>query len=352
MVTIDLERKTLFVAGYFDEGFGKPSKIAEQVFEAVNPINARHINGGCFNELFRVLENIEDYDLIFWFADVPNNKPKIVEKIKKKHKACVLVTSKRNRGEYSFHDLLYHALGVKSNLFVEISENENNRYQGRVIDPLGNVFLDYNEDFGLVGKVIGKRADEMMRYTRVSSEREGDRIRAPKQEEFKEFIGVIRGYADLFHELVHSHPKATNRFFGNASFRKGDLIFVTRRNVDKRDLDRDSFVAVKPENPICYFGDNKPSIDTPTQVKLYNFYSDVKFMLHSHAYIQDAPFTSRIIPCGALEEADEIIRMLPYEKKNNFFVNIRGHGSLALVDRVEYLKSLPYFTRELPEVVK
>jgi len=349
VVTIDLERKTLFVAGHFDDGFGKPSKIAEQVFEAVNPINARYSNGGSFNELFRLLENIEKYNLIFWFADVSNNRPKLVSEIKKRHKECVLVTSKRNRGEYSFHDLLYHALGIKSNMFVEISENENKRYQGRVIDPLGNVFLDYNEDFGLVGKVIGKRADELMGYTRISSEKEGGRIPAPKQEEF---IGVIRGYSDLFHELVHSHPEATNRFFGNASFRKGDLIFVTKRNVDKRELDKNAFVAVKPETPICYFGDDKPSIDTPTQVKLYNFYQNVSFMLHSHTYIQDAPFTSRIIPCGALEEADEIIRMLPYEDKKNFFVNLRGHGSLALVDRIEYLKSLPYFARQLPEVVK
>ena len=110
--------KTLYVAGNFNDP-GKPSKIANQVFKIINPGNAKYLNGGNFQDLSQTLQDIEQYNLIFWFADVPNNKPKLVNEIKKKHKKCILVTSKRNfDNEYSFQDLLYHAITIKSNLIV------------------------------------------------------------------------------------------------------------------------------------------------------------------------------------------------------------------------------------------
>lgn len=348
--------KVLYIAGFFDDHNRRSSKIGEQIFKAVNLPDAEYYNGGSFQELSQILEQIKKYQLIFWFADVPNDKPKLVKEIKRRHKACVLITSKRNlEGKYTFLDLIFHAIGIKSNLFVEFSK-KGEKYQGRVIDPLGNVFFNYNDDFGLVGKVLRKRADELLDYTRVFSERLGDELEIPDE---KEFFELIKKYADVFHKLIHPHPEAANRFFGNASFRceRGfpsfkvdDLIFVSRRNVDKRAIDKNAFVAVKQELPVRYFGDNKPSVDTPIQIKLYDYFSSVRYMLHSHAYVEKAPFTSRIVPCGAIEEANEIIDIFPDKNKVNFSVNLKGHGSLILVDRVEHLRGVPYIAREMPEI--
>lgn len=348
--------KTLYVAGDFDDQGGRFSKIGDTIFQEVRRSDMDYLNGGYFFELEEILFKITDYKLIYWFANVPNDKPKLVKEIKKKHKECVLVTSKRNvERRYTFQDLIFHAIGIKSNLFIEFVK-KNSRYYGRVIDPLGNVFLDYSDNFTLAGKVLKKRAEELLGYTRVPSIKIGGAIEIPDE---KEFLRIIRNYAKVFHNLIHAHPKATNRFFGNASFRceRGfpafkhkDFIYVSKRNVDKRYIDRNAFVAVKAgELPVKYFGNFKPSTDTPINIKLYLYYPGVKYILHSHTYIKGAPFTRKIIPCGALEEVDEIVKLYPERKTVDFFVNLKGHGSLALAADIEFLRDIPYIPRPMPE---
>ena len=71
-------------------------------------------------------------------------------------------------GKYKFSDLIYHALNNKSNLIIEFTK-DSDRYQGRIFDPLGNVFLNYNKDFNLVGKVLNKRVNELLSYKRISN---------------------------------------------------------------------------------------------------------------------------------------------------------------------------------------
>ncbi|MFH0868795.1 MAG: class II aldolase/adducin family protein [archaeon] len=342
-----MKKPSLFVAGSFDDNCGKPSKIAQQVFEAVKSPGTAYYNGGSFQSLQQIIEDIEQYRLVFWFADVPNDKPKLVNEIKQKNKECVLVTSKRNvDGKYTFEDLTYRALGIKSNLFVEFIK-ENDRYKGRVADPLGNVFLDYSEDFSRVGKALGKRAYELLRYTRVPSSRFGDKTDVPDEDLF---FRIVKDYADVFHGLVHAHPEATNRFFGNASFRSDNNIFVTRRNVDKREAGKDMFVGVKKELPVQYLGESKPSVDAPVQIELYNQYPFINYMIHSHTYIKGAPFTSSIIPCGALEEVREIASLFPYKEELGFNVNLLGHGSLALSSKSRWLRGIHHVARAVPEV--
>lgn len=347
--------KVLYVAGKFDENNGRPSKIAAQIYEQVKLEEMTYINGGSFSDLEKIIESIDDFKLIYWFADVDNEKPKLIKEIKEKNKECILITSKRNRGEYSFADLVYRALGNKSNLFVEFSE-KNGRYLGRVADPLGNVFLDYSEDFSLVGRTLKKRTEELLQFTRVQSEQIYEEQTVPNE---KRFFDLVKNYANEFHELIHAHSEAVNRFFGNASFRCENgfpsfrdekSIFVSKRNVDKREICASSFVPVKIELPIRYCGESKPSVDTPIQVKLYEHYSNVKYMLHAHVYVKEAPFTESIIPCGALEEFDEIVNLFPDKKQVNFAVNLKGHGSLLLVDNPSKLENIKYVPRPIPEV--
>ncbi len=338
---------TLYVAGNFDDEGGSPSKLANVIFDAISPPNVTYLNGGNFSSLEEICNGIQDFNLIYWFANISNDKPKLVRDIKKRNKACVLVTSKRNVDErYSFHELLFHALENKSNLFVEL-KRKGERYVGRIIDPLGNVFLDYNEDFGIIGRVLGTRANEIACYTRISSESIKEKIEVP---DVTDFFQAIREYAATFHELVHISPESTSRFLGNASFRMNGQAYISRRNIDKRLIDATGFVAVEPNLPVRYFGEVKPSVDTPVQLALYSYYSNISFMLHSHVYIENAPFTGRVIPCGALEESSEIIKLFPDAQNVNFFVNILGHGSLALVNGVGNLRGIPYTERKIPEL--
>lgn len=348
----------MFVGGTFDENGGKESKIARQVFQSLGMADSDslYVNGGTFNDLEALLPKVRDYQQIYWFANVDNDKPKLVKEIKRQNPASILITSKRNvDSKYSAADLVYHALSNKSNLVVEIT-SEKGKYFGRIIDPLGNIFQDYTSDFSQVAWSLGKRVDELSSYTRVGSKQIGPAKEIPDKENFFE---LIRKYGEQFHTLVHARPEAVNRFFGNASFRcergfpsfrEGDLVYVSQRDVDKRYLNKEGFVAVKLELPIQYYGDKKPSVDTPIQVQLYQYYPGINYILHGHVYIKDAPFTSSVVPCGAMEEFEEIIKLFPEKEKEDFAVNLRGHGSLLLVHDLDYLRRIPYSARPSPEV--
>jgi hypothetical protein len=340
--------KILFVGGDFDDGGGRTSGYCKKIGDILKAYrdantDVNTLNGGFFD----LLENIvikEDflvkYDVIIWFANVPNNKPKLIRQIKTLHPKCILVTSKSNMtGEYSNQDLIYRALENKANLLVEFTK-QTETFGGnicyRVIDPLANCWGHGVNIHKLILDVLS-RVDDLQEYTRVGSVQIGPAIVVPEENNFFDFI---RSSADRFHELIHGVE--ASRFLGNASFRctngfpsmRGDdgLIYVSKRNIDKRNLGINGFVACEgTENVVEYYGEHKPSVDTPIQIMLYNFYENINYMMHSHVYVKNAPFTAEKIPCGATEEAYEIIAMFPWSDINHFAINLKGHGCLILV---------------------
>jgi len=349
--------KTLFVAGSFDEKGGKYSSLADKIYSSTG-IQADYYNGGNYSHLLKLAEEVGKYDIVFWLARIPEDKPRISATLKEKG-AFIFVSSKRNLDEkLTTFDMIYDALKIKSNLVLEFKKKEE-KYVARVIDPLGNVFLDWESNFELVGKVLGKRTRELTGYTRVRSESVGEKVDSSVNEEFLE---AIKFHAESFSKFTYENPEAINRHMGNASFRctngfpsfrKEGLIYVSKRNFDKRGIDKDSFVAVNENSEtLKYHGVKKPSVDTPIQIKLYQNYKNINYMLHSHCYIENAPFTSRIIPCGALEEVDEIKKIITGENSRFFAVNLLGHGSLVASENISKIKDLPYYDRNLPEIHK
>lgn len=47
-------------------------------------------------------------------------------------------------------------------------------------------------------------------------------------------------------------------------------------------------------------------------------------MIHSHCYIENAPYTEMSVPCGAIEEVDEILNVIRNYYDNNFNKTIIG----------------------------
>ncbi len=348
-----MKNKILYVGGTYNDQGGKPSKIAKTIFNYLD-LPAEYHNGGKFSELESLISSIESYNPVFWFPNVPNDKPKHVNQIKKTHSRCLLVTSKRNiEDKYAFPDVIYHGLKNKSNLIVELTK-DNQLYVGTVLDPLGNVYVS-SSDFRQVGHTLGKRVKQMISHTRVGSQSIGKSQKIPDE---KEFFELIRQFGKQFHLLVHSSFKATNRFFGNASFRctlgfpsfrNEDRIYVSRRNIDKRLIGREGFVAVLPEIPVKYFGTHAPSVDTPIQIRLYQHYKTAKYMLHGHVYVNNAPFSEKILPCGTLEEADEVKKQFPDSDQINFAFNMAGHGFVAVADNLDFLANMSFRPRNTPE---
>ena len=66
-------------------------------------------------------------------------------------------------------------------------------------------------------------------------------------------------------------------------------------------------------------------------------------MVHSHCYSDEAPFTNTPVPCGALDEIDEILEVIKNDYNNDFSLsyykfNLKGHGTIIMAKTIEELK--------------
>lgn len=355
--------KILFIGGTFDNNNGKPSGLIKKIYDELNELMHYYskidfYNGGSYEALNSLLtDNLKNYDVIILFADIPNDLNKIRE-IKTYNKTVLLVTSKRNNKEYTFMDLLAHALSLKSNLVVEFDQTEM-PYKMRLFDPLGNIWQE-TDDHKLLTLSLVKQIVFLTTVKRQGVSYVDEIVNVPIE---KEFFSYIRKCADIFYELTH--PVNTTRFLGNSSFRctksgfpsfkTNEQIFVSKRNVDKRFIDEKSFVPVKllDDDTIIYYksqyGNSKPSVDTPIQLRLYKYYHKVRYMVHSHVYIKDVLYIKQFVPCGGLQEFEEIISLISNKNTCNFAVNLIGHGSIILTDNVNEFSKFDFISRNLPE---
>lgn len=387
--------KILLVGGTWDNDGGKPSKIIKSVYDALKPLanTVLYYNGGYYNALRYTIELVkfvnaqsDPIDAVLWFPNVPNGLGKGVD-VKNNLPKTMLVTSKNNYDKsYTFQELVAHAISLKSNLFLEITK-ENNRYCGQIFDPLGNVWSEKTADFNKLSHIMIERCEWLKKVTRkptIWSPEIPDAM--PLTNENERFFEIVQSSADRFHELIHP-AKRVGRFLGNASFRCGNgfpslkssdgRIYVSRRNVDKRALSANEFVQVgyNPDKDITWYrGDNKPSVDTVIQVQLYHKLPHIRYMIHSHVYAEykryttaetvrsyaikrvrkDIQFTENMIPCGGLEEVDEILKIIEKHKIDTnfpFAVNLVGHGSLVCVQKPEDFELFEYRPRPMPEIL-
>lgn len=371
------------VGGTFDKSRGKPSKIIDQMVSVLRekPAEVWSLNGGLLESLPSAFELLSaaghnepephHFDTVLWFPNVDNSEAK-VRNIKSENPTMLLVSSKRNEnGKYEFMDLVAHALSLKSNLVVEFAKSSNDKtWKFRLFDPLGNVWCDYTTDIRKITEKLFTRLTYLSGVKRMGSYQakeeaslislsEMGKVHHVWYHEVQDFVGIVKRYADVFHDLIHP-AQGVSRFLGNASFRcergfpsfRGisDIVFVSARNVDKRNIGESNFVPCKlTDDGVLYWGCKKPSVDAPVQLMLYRHYTKVNFMLHSHVYVKDAPFTFETVPCGGLQESEEIKSIFPAHSYN-FAVNLSGHGSLVFAGEVEFLKRLSYYKRPMPEL--
>ena len=357
-VLLNKNKKILFVGGMWNDDGGRPSSVVNKFSTALEEqgVKVDLYNGGFYADLTNIIELAIYYDYIFWWADVPNDKPKI-RNVKDINSKCILVTSKRNdNNKYSFAELINRALEVKANLCVVFSK-EDPIYTMSIMDPLGNSWY-YGFGINECCNVLKEKIEYLSGITRQGTIHKEGNIEIPDE---KEFFDIVRNYGDTFHDLIQP-DKGVTRFLGNASFRcqrgfpsfrKGNTLFVSRRNVDKRFIDKESFVPVQmDEGKLYYYGDHKPSVDTPIQARLYDLYPNINYMLHSHVYIDGAPFTKNNVPCGGIEEVMEIMDVIGMDMHKDFYaINLIGHGCIVMAKDVKDLYNLPYRSRPMPEKI-
>ena len=353
-------------------------------------------NGGDYNELNSILQFCDVYDTVLWWAHVPDNDLPKIRNVKDIAPNVMLVTSKRNDGDYyNFMQLTQHALARKANLTFEFKLVEKptqstleNLFNIRVFDPLGCVWYDGTNIPEAITAAVA-RLDYLRSITRqktIQSTTDKNLVLAWYFDRFKqdmtpseksvatpnesEFINIVRKYAERFYEIMNP-GKDIRRFLGNASmkpmppqvgrcsrgmpsFKAGNYVFVSQRNIDKQFIDLNHFVPCYMENDKLYYcGENKPSVDTPIQMRLYNALPNIRYIIHSHCYIEGAPFTSTSIPCGAIEEVDEVLKLIMSEygsiNCDRYVLNLKGHGSLLMAANTDLLSDINYIGRNLPE---
>lgn len=340
----------ILVGGKFDNEGGKPSGLVSKLGEA---LKATYYNGGHYEDLKFIYEHmLEPADVIMWMPDVPNTLPKIRD-IKGKFPMSMLVTSKRNFGEYEFQDLLQRSLAAKANLTVEFVK-EGDKFAGRLFDPLGSVWCDFTTDVAELATAMLVRLANLRSFTR-----QGTRPDACME---PDFLQLIKDYAGEFHQLIKPAKEVT-RYLGNSSFRcqrgfpsfrNNGTVYVSRRNVDKDHISADDFVPTWFDNDrnIRYHGKAKPSVDTPVQLRLYEMLTHINYMLHAHVYIKNGVFTENAVPCGAVEEVDEILYAIGNKRFDDYIaVNLKGHGCIIMAKNLDYLHGLQFYSRPVPEVM-
>lgn len=346
----------------------KASKLSAEIVGAMASamhVNPLHVNGGDLNELNRLMETtIKVASVILWMPNISNDEDKFLPRIKELNPHCLLISSKRAiEKDYTEQDVVGRLLKSRSALGIMITQHER-VYQFQVLDPLGNQWGYKTPYASVAGQYLGWRVMQLRHRTRIGSERIGD-TRPFDIDPF--FLGIVRDYGAAFHNYLNAvNP---NRLLGNAATRcmsgfpatiQEERIFVSRRNIDKQGIGLDGFVEVEPftgSDPddlevVRYYGDNKPSVDTPPQLLLFAKYPNVRYMVHGHTYIQGAPYTASALPCGSVEEVEEILTMFPNQQDTNMVLNLRGHGFLIMADSIDFLVGcMPRMrSRPMPEV--
>ena len=347
-----MESKILIVGGSWDLNGGRESGFIKKFYLELLTYNKSitYLNGGNYNDLQTILNSVKDYDVVCWFANVDNSLPK-VRSVKKINPYTILIGSKRNdNNKYSFVEVLNRTLMERHNLSIEFSKQEG-IYKMLLFDPLGCKWYEGTSISDLVQNLYNRLLFISTAKREHTYNIEGQ-IEIPNNEEFFSFV---REAAETFHKTI-DHSEGVTKFMGNASFRgKDNYLFVSKRDVDKSNIDKNNFVACQLNNGILYYyGDTKPSKDTISQANLYNLFPNINYMIHSHCYAIDGKYTEMPVPCGSLDEIDEITKVIDNQYGGNYGlslykINYLGHGCLLLGKSVDDLKTTHFIPRIFPE---
>ena len=347
-----MESKFLIVGGTWDLKKGKESGLIKKFHSklCLYDNNITYLNGGNYNDLKKILKTISEYKIICWFANVDNSLPKI-RNIKDINPYAIVVGSKRNdNNKYSFVDILNKALINKNNLSIEFSK-ENNIYKMLLFDPLGVKWYEGTDISNLVENLY-KRLLFITKAKREHTYSCEGKKEIPNDENFFKFV---RESAEIFHKTIN-HSDGVTKFMGNASFRgKDNFIYVSKRDIDKSKINKSNFVACKIENKkLYYYGDFKPSKDAISQANLYKLFPNINYMIHSHCYVDNGKYTKMPVPCGSLNEVDEIVKVIEKDYGGNYSLNLYkinylGHGCLLLANSIKDLNINSFIPRKFPE---
>jgi hypothetical protein len=382
-------RKILILGGYF--GFGKDNHRSTIATERVaNPFWMHNstkndeitvVNGGELYELEKIFKKLNNYDIIVWMPQFENDMPERydIQNIKNNIPTKILIL-----GIYetvSDEDMIEIALKAKANLVMAIGDIT----KVRVIDPLGCMW--YNGEIFKATTTAIDRINYLQSITRqkttsVKATQENLILKwyfDPFGQEMKKsaidakvtpdqtFIRIIHELSDKVRPLMpqirtnaNNPPQVGRCSKTMPSYRIGKHIYASTRAIDGDYICDTDFVPAwqNKDGKVFYAGTKKPSIDTPIHIKLYSQLPNINYIVHLHCYANypgmSLPMVEKAIPCGAIENADEILKIInEFNLKNEskMAINIKGHGCFIMCQHSSDFNGIILTRRNIPETM-
>lgn len=328
---------TVVVGGNFGDQ-PKESSVAKQIAEKLNASIC--VNGGEI-QLLHTTAHMVGYDLMIWGANVDNGVEKIYPH---KPTGAVLICTKILREDKNFGDAVSRIYAMSANAVIAI-DSSSKPFKFTLIDALGNNWCSTTDIGELITGIM-----ELYSWTIGSVRVKTIQIELPKRFIDTASYGTLDDVCAIVKIIADKvENERGGRYFGNVSTRCAKLFpsvklkcstlaLVSARNTPKDRLTKEDFVyAQLKTGQIFYEGEKKPSVDTPVQLQLYNLLPNINFMIHGHAYIENAAFTKHYYPCGDLRELDVIRAMLTPDVES-FAINLKNHGFLIGAKSILELK--------------
>lgn len=300
------------------------------------------INGGEYEDLPKNTST----DLTIWAPNIDNNFPK--QYPFKNNTKDVLIITKRVRTEEDTNlKAVSRIFEAHANAVIVIYEAKNG-FRFKLIDSLNTVWCDVEMLNVLANTIVNfyNFCKSSVRVKSVSLQVETDTDTKP--ENLQEFIEINKTLAE------HIQVSCGQRFFGNLSTRcsnlfptmRGSKIFsggmwVSPRNSNKENISVEDMIYCHFNDKLIiveFAGKQKPSVDSPIQLKIYEACPQVNFMIHGHAFVIGAEETNKYYLCGDLREVPEAIKLID---DNSFgAINLKNHGFLLYADTLKNLKNI------------
>lgn len=300
---------------------GRPSKIVQMISNGFD--RAFLFNG-------TVPERIDKANLTIWMPDIGNEVDK---KYPKKRIGSVLICSKVMRTGYTDMDAISRIFKMNGNGVIKVYRDEN-PFKFQLTDALGNNWTGKTDNI----QEIVQGIKSLYYWTEGSIRKSLKHGPGNYTSELSEdFVQIIRRVAEKAKKGIGT------RFFGNYSTRctklfpserRANGFLFSPRNVNKESIESDDCVYCEED---MYFGDRKPSVDTPVQIEVYKAFPDINYIIHGHAFIKNRPTTRSYFPCGDLREVNKIVNLI---YAGHSVMNLLNHGFLITGSTVKSIENI------------
>lgn len=310
-------------------------------------------------------QTAQNYGLIVWMPTVDNSEDTFVPR---KLVGATLIVSKVMRKDTTIADAVSRIFKFNANAVILIDKKQNQHYTFTLVDALGNQWGKPSTKLMDLAKTI----EQFHTWTRRSV-----RYRSKSVKDMIDFDNTLTRFLAIVHDLADQNAEVQGRHFGNCSTRCSSLfpsvtiltevsslnpdetkvkahiedevphyVLVSKRNTDKAHLQPDDMVAVHRKmssNEVLCLDDDKPSVDTPVHLLLYNSFPNHNFYIHGHGYIKDVPMTEEYFACGDVREAHSVHELIATNSKLSHkcgALNLLNHGFFIYAETLDQLELL------------